>query len=131
MTEDFLSRLTVLLIQSKEDKRKHDHDHEHCSRRQCHIRFCNKENRHTDCAAKAKQIICRLVRLNMTLVFTRLRSFGTGTNAICSLLSECDAALYFVAPHIPSIGRLTREKFNAGEIAHELNDAVTGFVWLF
>ena len=33
-------------------------------------------------AASAKQMICRLVRLNMTLVFTRLRSFGTGTNAI-------------------------------------------------
>ena len=54
MTEDFLSRLTVLLIQSKEDKRKHDHDHEHCSRRQCHIRFCNKENRHTDCRCQSE-----------------------------------------------------------------------------
>ncbi len=93
--------------------------------------FAIKKTGTPTAAAKAKQIICRLVRLNMTLVFTRLRSFGTGTNAICSLLSECDAALYFVAPHIPSIGRLTREKFNAGEIAHELNDAVTGFVWLF
>ena len=33
-------------------------------------------------AAREKHTSCRLVRLNMTFVLTRLRSFGTGTNAI-------------------------------------------------
>ena len=31
-------------------------------------------------AASAKQMSCRFVRLNMTFVLTRFRSFGTGTN---------------------------------------------------
>ena len=37
-----------------DDECGHDHDHEHCSRRQCHIRFCNKENRHTDCRCQSE-----------------------------------------------------------------------------
>ena len=30
MTEDFFSRLPVLLIESEEDKREHDDHHQHC-----------------------------------------------------------------------------------------------------
>ena len=38
-------------------------------------------------AAAPKHTSCRFVRLNMTLVFTRVRSLGTGTYAIENLLS--------------------------------------------
>ena len=55
-----------------------------------------------------KVMSCRLVRLNMTFVLTRLRSFGTGTNAIdCFLLSESNTAFDLVAPNVPAFGRLT------------------------
>ena len=53
-------------------------------------------------AASAKQMSCRFVRLNMTFVLTRFRSFGTGTNAIGNLLSKRDAALDLIAPYIPN-----------------------------
>ena len=47
----------------------------------------------------------------MTFVLTRLRSFGTGTNAIdCFLLSESNAAFDLVAPNVPAFGRLTGKK---------------------
>ena len=71
---------------------------------------------------------CRFVRLNMTFVLTRFRSFGTGTNAIGNLLSKRDAAFDLVAPDIPAFGGLTGEKFDARDIAHELDDAVAGFL---
>lgn len=76
--------------------------------------FARKKTGIPTAAARAKQMSCRLVRLNMTLVFTRLRSFGTGTKAIGFLLPKFDAAFYFVAPHIPAFGRLTGKEFNAG-----------------
>ena len=79
-------------------------------------------------AASAKQMSCRFVRLNMTFVLTRFRSFGTGTNAIGNLLSKRDAALDFIAPYIPAFGGLAGEKFDARDIAHELDDAVAGFL---
>ena len=76
--------------------------------------FARKKTGIPTAAARAKQMSCRLVRLDMTLVFTRLRSFGTGTNAIGFLLPKFDAAFYFVAPYIPAFGRLTGKEFNAG-----------------
>ena len=82
-------------------------------------------------AASAKQMSWRFVRLNMTFVLTRLRSFGTGTNAIGCLLSKSDAAFDLIAPDIPSFGRLSCKKLDARDIAHEPDDAVSGFIRLF
>ncbi|CAN4019665.1 hypothetical protein AJOOGB_AJOOGB_17430, partial [Dysosmobacter welbionis] len=44
--------------------------------------FARKKIGTPTAAAMEKQMSCRLVKLNMTFVLTRLRSFGTGTNAI-------------------------------------------------
>ena len=42
--------------------------------------FCSKKNSGTPISAPLpKQINCLLVRLNITLVFTFVKSFGTGT----------------------------------------------------
>lgn len=82
-------------------------------------------------AASAKQMSWRFVRLNMTFVLTRFRSFGTGTNAIGNLLSKRDAAFDFVSPNIPAFGGLSGKKFDARDIAHELDDAVAGFLRFF
>lgn len=42
--------------------------------------FCRKKKSGTPISAPPpKQINCRLVRLNITFVFTFVRSFGTGT----------------------------------------------------
>src|SRR5699024_11381732 len=79
-------------------------------------------------AASAKQMSCRFVRLNMTFVLTRFRSFGTGTNAIGNLLSKSDAAFDLVAPDIPAFGGLTGETFDARDIATEMDAAVAGFL---
>ena len=68
----------------------------------------------------------------MTFVLTRLRSFGTGTNAIdCFLLSESNAAFDLVAPNIPAFGRLTGKKLYAGKVSHEPNNALPCFIRLF
>ena len=42
--------------------------------------FCRKKNSGTPVSApQPKQINCRFVRLNITFVFTFVKSFGTGT----------------------------------------------------
>ena len=40
-------------------------------------------------------------------------------------------AFDLVAPNVPACGRLTGKKFNAWKIAHELNNALTGFLRFF
>ena len=42
-----------------------------------------------------------------------------------------DRRLYLVAPHIPAGRGLPCEQLHAGQIAHEGNDLITGFIRLF
>ena len=94
--------------------------------------FARKKIGTPTAAAMEKQMSCRLVRLNMTFVLTRLRSFGTGTNAIdCFLLSKSNAAFDLVAPNVPAFGRLTGKKLYAGKVSHEPNNAFPRLIRLF
>ena len=86
-------------------------------------------------AAAPKQMSCRLVKPNMTLDFTFVRSLGIVTYANrSSLLSHARkgyAVRGFVAPYIPSGGLLACEQLNPGNIPHELNNPFPCLVGLF
>ena len=77
--------------------------------------------------ALRKETVKGFARNAAPVSYTHL-SFGTGTNAIGNLLSKRDAALDFIAPYIPAFVGLAGEKFDARDIAHELDDAVSGFL---
>ena len=69
-----------------------------------------------------------LCQVEHDLRLDTIQILRTGTNAIGNLLSKSDAAFDLIAPYIPAFGGLAGEKFDARDIAHELDDAVSGFL---
>lgn len=69
MTEDFFSRLPVLLVQREEDKREHDDHHEHCRGGDAKARLSQEEDRNARCRSqrKADELALRQVEHDLRL----------------------------------------------------------------
>ena len=77
------------------------------------LSFVKKKSGSPIATAAPKQISCRLVRLNITLLLIFVKSFGTVTYAISNLLSgKPYVAFDFISPYVPTRGMLPCKQFN-------------------
>lgn len=75
--------------------------------------FTKKNSGSPITTAALKQISCRFVRLNITLLLIFVKSFGTVTYAISYLLfGKPYVACDFISPYVPTGGMLPCEQFN-------------------
>ena len=131
---------TVLFVHCQQKRREHDRQHSEQRPGVADGLPGQKVGRNADSSSKAKADKLALGEVERDFCLdlgkvVRDIHIGHGSHSFLHFGTICpkvrDSRLHLVAPHIPAGRSLPCEQLHAGQIAHEGNDLITGFVRLF